>query len=32
MKEHDLKKKHLLAIFMNFDGDRFDIDQNYENG
>jgi hypothetical protein len=30
-KEHNLKKKHLLAMFMNFDGDRFDVDENYKN-
>jgi hypothetical protein len=30
-KEHNLKKKHLLAIFMNFDPILFDVDDNYEN-
>jgi hypothetical protein len=30
-RKHNLKKKHLLAIYMHFDGDRFDIDENYEN-
>jgi hypothetical protein len=29
-KEDNLKKKHLLAINMNFDGNRFDIDEDYE--
>jgi hypothetical protein len=30
-KEHNLKKKHLLAMFVHFDGDRFDIDEDYKN-
>jgi hypothetical protein len=30
-KEHDLKKKHLLAMYMHFDPTLFDVNENYEN-
>jgi hypothetical protein len=30
-KEHNLKKKHLLAMFMHFDGDQFDVNKHYKN-
>jgi hypothetical protein len=29
-REHNLKKKHLIAIYMNFDPDEFDINEDYE--
>jgi hypothetical protein len=29
-REHNLKKKHLLAIYMHFDGNEFDINEDYE--
>jgi hypothetical protein len=30
-REHNLKKKHLLAMFMHFDADQFDVNEDYEN-
>jgi hypothetical protein len=29
-REQNLKKKHIFAIFMNFDPDQFDINENME--
>jgi hypothetical protein len=29
-REHNLKKKHLLALYIHFDGDQFDINEDFE--
>jgi hypothetical protein len=29
-REHNLKRKHLLATYIHFDGDEFDINEDYE--